>query len=36
MPSERGFGGVEVAVPLRKPPKYEVMLPRIVDMAEAS
>lgn len=35
MPSEGGFRGLEVAVPLRKPPKYEVMLPQIVDMAEA-
>jgi len=35
MPSERGFRGLEVAVPLRKPPKYEVMLPQIVEMAEA-
>jgi hypothetical protein len=35
MPSEGGFRGVDVAVPLRKPPKYEVMLPQIVEMAEA-
>jgi hypothetical protein len=35
MPSERGLRGPEVAVPLRKPPKYEVMLPQIVEMAEA-
>ena len=35
MPSERGFRGLEVTVPLRKPPKYEVMLPQIVKMAEA-
>lgn len=35
MPSEEGFCGLEVAVPLRKPPKYEVMLPQIVEMAEA-
>jgi hypothetical protein len=36
MPSEGGFLGLDVTVPLRKPPKYEVLLPRIVDMAEAS
>jgi hypothetical protein len=35
MPSEEGFRGLEVAVLLRKPPKYEVMLPQIVEMAEA-
>jgi DNA invertase Pin-like site-specific DNA recombinase len=35
IPSERGFRGLEVAVPLRKPTKYEVMLPQIVEMAEA-
>lgn len=35
MPSQEGFRGLEVAVPLRKPPKYEVMLPQIVEMAEA-
>jgi len=35
MPSERGIRGPEVAVPLRKPPKYEVMLPQIAGMAEA-
>lgn len=35
IPSERGFRGLEVAVPLRKPPKYEVMLPQIVELAEA-
>jgi hypothetical protein len=35
MPSEGGFHGLEVTVPLRKPPKYEVMLPHIVEMAEA-
>ena len=35
MPSEGGFRGLEVAVPLRKPLKYEVMLPQIVEMAEA-
>lgn len=32
---ERELRGPEVAVPLRKPPKYEVMLPQIVEMAEA-
>jgi hypothetical protein len=35
MPSEAGFSGIEVSVPLRKPPKYEVMLPQIVEMTEA-
>lgn len=35
MPSEAGLCGLEVSVPLRKPPKYEVMLPQIVEMAEA-
>jgi DNA invertase Pin-like site-specific DNA recombinase/transcription initiation factor TFIIIB Brf1 subunit/transcription initiation factor TFIIB len=35
MPSEGGFPGLDVTVPLRKPPKYEVMLPQIVAMAEA-
>jgi hypothetical protein len=35
MPSEVGLCGPEVSVPLRKPPKYEVMLPQIVEMAEA-
>ncbi len=35
MPRERGFRGLEVAVPLRKPPKYEVMLPQIVEMTQA-
>jgi hypothetical protein len=35
IPSERGFRGLEVAVPLRKPTKYEAMLPQIVEMAEA-
>ena len=35
MPSEGGFRGHEVTVPLRKPPKYEVMLPQIVEMADA-
>jgi hypothetical protein len=35
MPSEGGFLQLEVAVPLRKTPKYEIMLPQIVEMAEA-
>jgi hypothetical protein len=35
MPSQEGFSGVDVTVPLRKPPKYEVMLPQIVEMTEA-
>jgi hypothetical protein len=35
MPSEGGFQGLKVTVPLRKPQKYEVMLPQIVEMAEA-
>jgi hypothetical protein len=35
MPTNGGFRGLEVAVPLRKPPKYEVMLPQVVEMAEA-
>ena len=35
MPAEGGFRGLEVAVPLRKPTKYEAMLPQIVEMAEA-
>ena len=35
MPSVEGFPGLDVAVPLRKPPKYEVMLPQIAEMAEA-
>jgi DNA invertase Pin-like site-specific DNA recombinase len=35
MPTEGGFHSLEVTVPLRKPPKYEVMLPQIVEMAEA-
>jgi len=34
MPSGGGFRGLEVAVPLCKPPKYEVMLPQVVEMAE--
>ena len=35
MPSVEGVPGLDVAVPLRKPPKYEVMLPQIAEMAEA-
>jgi len=35
MSSEEGFPGPDVTVPLRKPKKYEVMLPQIVEMAEA-
>jgi len=35
MPNREGFRGLAVTVPLRKPPKYEVMLPQIVEMAEA-
>ncbi len=35
MPGKGGFRGREVTVPLRKPPKYEVMLPQIMEMAEA-
>jgi hypothetical protein len=35
MPSEGGLRGLEVTVALRKPPKDEVMLPQIVEMAEA-
>jgi hypothetical protein len=35
MPSEGGFHGLEVAVPLRKPPQYEIILPQIVEMTEA-
>jgi hypothetical protein len=34
-PTKGGFRGPHVAVPLRKPPKYEVMLPQIMEMAEA-
>lgn len=34
MPSEGAFRCMDVAVPLRKPPKYEGMLPQIVEMAE--
>jgi hypothetical protein len=35
MPSKGGLRGLAVTVALRKPPKYEVMLPQIVEMAEA-
>jgi site-specific DNA recombinase len=35
MPGKGGFRGLEVTVPLRKPPKYEVMLPQVVEMTEA-
>ena len=35
MPSEGGFRTHKATVPLRKPPKYEVMLPQIVEMTEA-
>ncbi|MGB8854312.1 MAG: recombinase family protein [Pirellulales bacterium] len=35
MPNDGGFRGLAVTVPLRKPPKYEVMLPQIVEMTEA-
>jgi hypothetical protein len=35
LPSEGAFRGTDVTVPLQKPPKYEVMLPQIVEMAEA-
>jgi hypothetical protein len=35
MPDKAGFRGLAVTAPLRKPPKYEVMLPQIVEMAEA-
>jgi hypothetical protein len=35
MPNGEGFRGLEVTVPLRKPTKYEVMLPQIVEMTEA-
>jgi len=35
MPSQGAFRGMDVTVPLRKPPKYEVMLPQIVEMADA-
>ena len=35
MPSAEGFRGHKATVPLRKPQKYEVMLPQIVEMAEA-
>ena len=35
MPSTGGFRGIEVTVPLCKPLKSEVMLPQIIQMAEA-
>jgi hypothetical protein len=35
MPGTGGFHGLDLSVPLRKPQKYEVMLPQIVEMAEA-
>jgi len=35
MPGGGGFRGLDIAVPLRKPPKYEGMMPQIVEMAEA-
>ena len=35
MPSTGGFRGIEVNVPLCKPPKSEVILPQIIEMAEA-
>lgn len=35
MPSATGFLAHQIAVPLRQPPKYEVMLPQIVEMTEA-
>jgi hypothetical protein len=35
MPNGEGIRGCEVVVRLRKPPKYEVMLPQIVEMTEA-
>ena len=35
MPSKGGLRGLEVTVALRKPQKYEVMLPQIMEMAEA-
>jgi hypothetical protein len=35
MPGKGAFRGMDVTVPLRKPPKYEAMLPQIVEMAEA-
>ena len=35
MPGTGGFRGLDITVPLRKPPKYEVMLPQVVEMATA-
>ena len=35
MPSGGGFRAHKATVPLRKPPKYEVMLPQIVEMTDA-
>jgi hypothetical protein len=35
MPGKGGLRGLEVTVALRKPPKYEVLLPQIMEMAEA-
>jgi len=35
MPGDEGFSGLDITVPLRKPPKYELMLPQIVEMTEA-
>jgi len=35
MSSTRENGRVAVTIPLRRPPKYEVMLPQIVEMTEA-
>jgi DNA invertase Pin-like site-specific DNA recombinase len=35
MPSKGGLRKLEVTVALRKPPKYEAMLPQVVEMAEA-
>ena len=32
-PGTAGLRGLDITVPLRKPPKYEVMLPQIVEMA---
>jgi hypothetical protein len=34
-PNTGGLPGLDVTAPLRKPPKYEVILPKIVEMAEA-
>jgi len=35
MPGEEGFPGLDITVPLRKPLKYELTLPQIVEMTEA-